>query len=816
MMPRNYIEEIKTRLTQSDEDVLDSLAGAIDRLQKAFPRRGHFLMEFIQNADDAESNSLKIEVNKNVIRILNDGRPFQRKDVESICKVGRSSKIPEDYIGYLGVGFKSVFLVSECPQIYSGGYTFKFDKNHWPNPKNVPWQIIPIWVGEDGVQSSLKEQYKTMFTLPISIGDEKLISKIEEETTPEQLSNRILIFLRHLREIEIHNQNLGLKRKIIKSKNISTSQDYEKYVLEEYEDDELKKSDRWLVFRSECKVPEDVKEDWLTKDWERESVTKREVLVSFKLDEEDALLEEERGTAHIGVFSYLPLKEDTPSGLKFLIQADFLTVPGRGSIPRDKILWNEWLSKEILNLITKKCIPQLLKHEKWKMNFTKILYPAEWGHPLFDDQIKSPLKNYLENNPVLVGVDDILISPREAVSIGSEIRDLLTEDDFQIIYPDKKILHPNCQSEMQIKEIPSNVYTFITSSQGRNLISQKAESTDILWFKKLYEKLGSGYNLDGLKYENIILTEKKDVTNSRDVYIKSENLSIPPEIESNFKIVHSNLAADTNILRFLKNLGVEELTKEHIENNILKTEIPLISKNWPFYSEDERINKTKLCKELWKKNQIETKDLNFLTLISKGGEWLKPADLVFSKEYKPEHKIEELTEKGLLKSEDLQRLNIKFLSTDYIAEDDKEIKNWYDFFKELNLEGNLDKEKVTQRIGINTALCFEREKGRTARELTRSEELGGYDIESNSGERLIEVKGRADPSPQIWLTPTQHKKLQKEGERYFLYVIRDALRNPILSEIKGSKLLEVDYSISIDFYRWKNLSEEEFECVVPN
>ena len=85
-------------------------------------------MEFIQNADDARSKSMKIEIDKGSIKVFNSGNQFSQKDIESICKVGRSSKTPEHYIGYLGVGFKSVFLISNCPQIYSGDYKFKFDK----------------------------------------------------------------------------------------------------------------------------------------------------------------------------------------------------------------------------------------------------------------------------------------------------------------------------------------------------------------------------------------------------------------------------------------------------------------------------------------------------------------------------------------------------------------------------------------------------------------------------------------------------------------------------------------------------------------
>jgi len=52
--------------------------------------------------------------------------------------------------------------------------------------------------------------------------------------------------------------------------------DYEIYQIQECENGR-KHQDRWLVFRSICKVPNDVKEDPTTKEWERDTVEKREI-----------------------------------------------------------------------------------------------------------------------------------------------------------------------------------------------------------------------------------------------------------------------------------------------------------------------------------------------------------------------------------------------------------------------------------------------------------------------------------------------------------------------------------------------------------
>ena len=169
MNAKDHIEDIKNRYLNSDKEfVLPSLNRSIDRIEKAFPRYGSFLMEFIQNADDVGSSSLLIEIEDKLVNILNDGRVFSRDDVNSICRVGMSSKTPKDYIGYLGVGFKSVFLISDSPEIYSGEYRFKFDKNYWLSqgfkPEEVPWQVIPLWIE---MSIPLPSPYKTLFRIPV-------------------------------------------------------------------------------------------------------------------------------------------------------------------------------------------------------------------------------------------------------------------------------------------------------------------------------------------------------------------------------------------------------------------------------------------------------------------------------------------------------------------------------------------------------------------------------------------------------------------------------------------------------------------------
>jgi hypothetical protein len=54
-------------------------------------------------------------------------RGFSSTDVRAICDLNKSTKaLRADATGHKGIGFKSVFLVTNRPAVLSGGFTFEF------------------------------------------------------------------------------------------------------------------------------------------------------------------------------------------------------------------------------------------------------------------------------------------------------------------------------------------------------------------------------------------------------------------------------------------------------------------------------------------------------------------------------------------------------------------------------------------------------------------------------------------------------------------------------------------------------------------
>lgn len=60
------------------------------------------------------------------------------------------------YAGQKGIGFKSVFKVTDCPEIHSNDFHLRFEKNSGPMG-----YILPHWVEEEKVvDTNIKELKK--------------------------------------------------------------------------------------------------------------------------------------------------------------------------------------------------------------------------------------------------------------------------------------------------------------------------------------------------------------------------------------------------------------------------------------------------------------------------------------------------------------------------------------------------------------------------------------------------------------------------------------------------------------------------------
>jgi len=78
------------------------------------------VFELLQNAEDQNAKRVRFELGTDRLVFTHDGDPFTRDNVVSITGIGNSDKPAQaNKIGRFGIGFKSVFAVSDRPEVYS-------------------------------------------------------------------------------------------------------------------------------------------------------------------------------------------------------------------------------------------------------------------------------------------------------------------------------------------------------------------------------------------------------------------------------------------------------------------------------------------------------------------------------------------------------------------------------------------------------------------------------------------------------------------------------------------------------------------------
>ncbi|XP_018534128.2 uncharacterized protein wu:fj29h11 [Lates calcarifer] len=307
----------------------DRLGRSLERLStELYSKDTHFVLELIQNADDNSypseagvAPSLAFVVERDCITVLNNEIGFQEKNIRAICDVGRSTKGKHKYgyIGQKGIGFKSVFKVTDCPEIHSNGFHLRFDKTC-----GSMGYILPHWTEDKRpVEAKLKTANQISWTTKICLplrSENHQTRNLFHDVHPS-----LLLFLHRLRSITIYNQS---EKRLV----TMTRKDLSHDVLEVEHTNGV---ERWLVVKTTLQ-PKKIKED----------VESTELALAFQLSSDNTGSDIVCQPQKQPVFAYLPLRS---FGFRFIVQGDFDIPSSREDVDRDSS-WNQWLRSEIPQL----------------------------------------------------------------------------------------------------------------------------------------------------------------------------------------------------------------------------------------------------------------------------------------------------------------------------------------------------------------------------------------------------------------------------------------------------------------------------------
>ncbi|CAN6486909.1 unnamed protein product [Victoria cruziana] len=301
-----------------------------------YSQDSHFILELVQNADDNVypkdvDATLAFILQPNGIVILNNEQGFTAENIRALCDVGNSTKkgSATGYIGHKGIGFKSVFRVTDAPEIHSNGYHVKFDISEGQIGFVLPTAIPPCDVDLVGMLVSTDNQaddtsWNTCIVLPFKPAFKEPAAMRSISSMFSDLHPSLLLFLHRLQCIKLKNM-INDSLTVFRRERVGNG-----IVTVTHGDEKM----TWLVVQSKLKVNKI-----------RPGVQTTEIALAFTL-KESSNGEYQPQLIQQPVFAFLPLRT---YGLKFILQGDFVLPSSREEVDGNSP-WNQWLLSEFPGL----------------------------------------------------------------------------------------------------------------------------------------------------------------------------------------------------------------------------------------------------------------------------------------------------------------------------------------------------------------------------------------------------------------------------------------------------------------------------------
>lgn len=708
MTPKEHIQEIRNSYTSENRIIDEETRKVIDNLSvistnsilelatSIYKSDSHFMMELIQNADDNEYQkglipSLKIIQEENRLIVQNNEVGFKPKNVDSICNIKKSTKGIVDgekgYIGEKGIGFKSVFRITDEPEIYSNGYQFKFTSLDLMKKRKRQEKlsfILPEWIDKPSINIEPK---KTHIVLPFK----KSLSEIEKNKLSD-LRPDLPLFLNKISKIEIvdveHDRiTIYEKKKNNNYVTITTS------VKEGGSKPEITKLNYYLIE----KVVTPPKKINVA---QRKNVKSAKIVLAFPLDNKSNFVFNKQQF----IYSYLPIDK---YGFNFIIQADFILTSGRESIDEDNP-WNIWMRDEVINSF-KYSIEQFKLNETFKYSFLNYLQFYNVSSDFWLNFVNE-IHNYCLNKKVVFSEGGEWLKSENTLLADVKVRDLF-DNDLLKSATKFQFLNSKCTIEKNILSI-LKIYTFnYVEILDCLKATAKINSKDDDWFVKLYTYIATDDELNDyisdLKSIPFIRIDSASKINK--LVSPSKNIFLPFDGNTKYSfekdfIIFSSLITEkliqikskdtkNKIFNFFSKIGIDS----HKPYTVIKKYIlpKYLNNEWKKCKLDEIIDHLVYIKDNWKKlnsyhdeiiDLINNKPIIKTSIIKNGNyQFSTPEGIYISKFYGNVYGVEEM----------LNNIDDSYFIDDYYIKFNKTVKKmtdsellklkqeWFVFFKNI-------------------------------------------------------------------------------------------------------------------------------------
>lgn len=416
---RAFIDKIRVERFLLDVDIPETMSAGLRSMREDLDRalkllsedlystKTHFVLELVQNADDNGYGkgvvpSLRFDLTAKTLVVSNNETGFEEPNVDALCRTGKSSKAQKaGYIGEKGIGFKSVFTVSDAPEIHSNGFHFRFDRTA---AGTLLGYVVPHWYPP----TRKLDPDLTSIVLPA-----------KEDTTFDaallvDLDAKLLLFLSKLRNLEVaaNGRHTQLSRS-------------DQGVLTRLQT-VIKQPGRTDAIAAEhfVRVEHDVSMADVIED-KRRDIEQTQVVLALPVSSESKA----RPDPLSPVYAFLPIRA---FGFKFSVQADFLLISSRGDIHTD-LEWNRRLRDSIAPTFVKG-LPQYKRRQALSLSYLSFLpTEAETVDPFFRPVVTQLLKLLGETECILAEGGQWR-KPAEILYGHSEFRELFSSQEVRKLF----------------------------------------------------------------------------------------------------------------------------------------------------------------------------------------------------------------------------------------------------------------------------------------------------------------------------------------------------------------------------------------------
>ena len=539
---------------------LNAIAEAEKYLQQAY--EGRYFFELIQNVRDAnkekeQDGEIFIELNNKLLSISNTGAEFSPKGIEGITTIGQSTKQSQEYIGFKGIGFKSIKEVTEEPKIITGYGSVFFDRKQTLekyNDKKIKEDQIPLFyfphfnpmkLSSDEIEKGIV----TKIELPLkeSVTEAKVVEAFSE------IQAKQLILLGNIKHLHFKTEN-----RII---SFSITKDLQKRFIEVKKSNSPTVKFRYFTPINKVTIPENIIDSLEGKEKDIfSSGSQVDINIVLELADNGQF----KPIEDAKLFLFYPLEIN--SGFRFIIHSYFIVNPERTALrdsPLNDFLLTsigEFIGKEMLRNLkdTKTNTNRILcfkRNSDAKINalYNSMVAKLKTERFIYDSQTQ---KYYLHSEVIVAGGFDKGLFPdgslggKKLIFVDSAEREWLTSEF----------------------EIPSLTYVDI-AREIENECKRQAKEKRIDFFQNLYDYVNEHDKLN-LTGKKVLLTDDwRLVSSEEDVFYGGErkNISLATSIRKQIHFIHKEIKFKKNDFREGKSrTGITEFNTYELVRRLIK------------------------------------------------------------------------------------------------------------------------------------------------------------------------------------------------------------------------------------------------------